>query len=281
MPELPEVETVRKGLMPLLGCTISSIEVRRRDLRRLIPLDFEHKVLGKRWSKLLRRGKHLIVKLNSGDYVLMHLGMSGRFRLFAPSKEPTLEESHTHVIWKFAEGFVLRHMDPRRFGWVDLCAHLEDDRSISVLGPDPLDITWDAATLGLSLRGRKTPIKSALLDQRVVAGLGNIYVCEILHHARISPRRSADSVSRTSSSESGRTNRIVLATREILSKAIKAGGSTLRDHHGVDGDLGYFPIQFRVYGRSGEQCLRMECNSVISRIVQNGRSTFFCPSCQR
>lgn len=282
MPELPEVETVRRGLeRHLLGRRIERVEVRRPDLRGPLPPAMDESLRGCRVERIDRRAKYLLVRLDNDSTWMVHLGMSGRFTL-SPS-DPGEPGKHDHVLLWLDDGGHAAYNDPRRFGSMDLvptpssAAH----RSLASLGPEPLSEEFDAGVLCAALTGRKTPIKAALLDQRVVAGLGNIYVCEILYRAGISPRRSAASVAGSGERPTRRAERIVEETRAVLDEAIAAGGSTLRDFAGVDGELGYFPHSFRVYGREGEPCPSTGCSSRIERIVQSNRSTFFCTRCQR
>jgi len=276
MPELPEVETVRRGLAPVLeGRRLTRIIVRRRDLRWPLPDGFGQLLTGRTVSHVGRRAKFLTTHLDNGLVWIAHLGMSGRFRIFEAA--PPAEEAHDHVIMETDAGAVIRYNDPRRFGFMDLIdeADLAAYPMLAEIGPEPLSDAFDAAVLARRLKGRTAPIKAALLDQKTVAGLGNIYVCEALFEAGISPRRKARSV------QGGRAARLAGVIKEVLGRAIEAGGSTLRDHRRPDGELGYFQHDFRVYGRAGEACRRCGEDHSVHQIVQSGRSTFFCPNCQR
>ena len=274
MPELPEVETVRLGLVPVLeGRRLVRVEQFRADLRWPIPRGFRERLEGRRVTGLRRRAKYLIWDFDDGTVLLMHLGMSGR--LVISDHRPELE-AHDHLVFTTEDGFVVRFHDARRFGMVDLARSetLEAHRLLAGLGPEPLGNEFSAPVLHRYLAGRRTPVKSALLDQKVVAGLGNIYVCEALHMAGISPFRPAASLG------AGDVERLVGAVREVLEAAIRAGGSSLRDHVAPDGELGYFQHSFRVYGRDGEPCPCCGCDGVVERAVQSGRSSFHCPQCQ-
>ena len=236
---------------------------------------------GRRFEAVERRAKYLTIRLEGGVVWLVHLGMTGRFKL-SPS-EPGTPEKHDHVLLWLDDGGHVAFNDPRRFGFMDLADadSLANHASLASLGPEPLSDEFHAQALADATRGKRTPLKSALLDQRVVAGLGNIYVCEILFRAGLSPRRLASSLARADGSPSPRAERIVSETRQVLQEAIAAGGSTLRDFAGVEGELGYFPHSFRVYDREDQPCPNEGCGRPIQRIVQSGRSTFFCSSCQR
>lgn len=267
MPELPEVETTVRGLARVLrGRRIVRVEARRPDLRRALPHDLGQRLTGARVTSLRRRAKYGLIDTDRGDTLVFHLGMSGRWRI-----DPQELDRHDHLLIATADHQVALN-DPRRFGSVDLVASSELERlpAIAGLGPEPLEI--GAAELKARLAGRKAPIKALLLDQRVVAGLGNIYVCEALHRARIAPGRAGGSISLA------RLERLAAAIRAVLAEAIEAGGSSLRDFASPDGELGYFSKSFAVYGREGQRCA---CGGVIRRRVQGGRSTFYCPACQR
>ena len=282
MPELPEVETVRRGLeRHLLGRTVLRAEVRRPDLRGPLPPNMAEDLTGRRFVALERRAKYLVIRLDDGKVWLVHLGMTGRFSL-SPT-DPGEPQKHDHVLLWLDDGGHAAFNDARRFGSMDLFPgeELKGHRSLRSLGPEPLSPDLSPESLAVVLEGKKTPLKSALLDQRVIAGLGNIYVCEILHRAGLSPRRAAHTIVGKGGRPTPRVERIVEETQAVLSEAIEAGGSTLKDFSGVDGALGYFPHSFRVYGREGEPCPSKGCQKTIERIVQSGRSTFFCPSCQR
>ena len=281
MPELPEVETVRRGLARAMeGRRIDGVRVARRDLRRPLPPDFEKRLVGRTVTAVGRRAKYLIVDLDDGGVLLAHLGMSGR--MIVDENGPDTRSSHRHadhehVTFVLGNRTFVRFADPRRFGMMDVVAGgaLSDHPLIAHLGPEPTEAEFDGNRLWASLDGKRTPIKAALLDQRVVAGLGNIYVCESLFESGISPRRLAANVG------PARADRLACAIRETLASAIDAGGSTLRDHVAPDGELGYFQHRFKVYGREGEPCPDCDCGGAVRRIVQSGRSTFYCAARQR
>ncbi len=281
MPELPEVETVMRGLQARLqGRTIHRALLRRGDLRWAVPDGFAARLTGARVDGFARRGKYILMRLRGGDSVLLHLGMSGRMALSQTAAEAALPVLHEHLVLLTDDGWRVALVDPRRFGSLDLVATADEHshRLLAGLGPEPLEPGFDHATLSAALAGRRTSIKAALLDQGVVAGLGNIYVCEALFRARISPRRLAASVA------GARAARLVPAIRATLTEAIAAGGSSLRDYVQPSGELGYFQHAWKVYGREGEGCERCPgppgCPG-IGRIVQSGRSTFFCRQTQR
>lgn len=279
MPELPEVETVCAGLRGVLeGRVLTHVAVRRPDLRFPLPPDLSDRLTGARVTRIDRRAKYILVRLESGDVLIMHLGMSGRINLWSPDqgKPPPLHK-HDHVVFTAGNGVRIVFHDPRRFGFMDLTddATLPTHPYFARMGPEPLSDAFTSDVLSAALKGKKTPIKAALLDQRVVAGLGNIYVCEALFEAGISPKRLAASVA------GQRAARLVPAIKEVLTRAIAAGGSTLRDYARVDGELGYFQYQWKVYDREGEPCSRDGCTGTVKRIVQSGRSTFYCAGCQR
>jgi formamidopyrimidine-DNA glycosylase len=268
MPELPEVETTVRGLARVLqGRRIARVEVRRPDLRRALPADLGQRLTGAHVAGLRRRAKYGLIDTDRGDTLVFHLGMSGKWRV-----DPTEIEKHDHFIIETDEGRRLALNDPRRFGSLDLVATdaLERWPPFKALGPEPLEL--DARELQRRLAGRSAAIKLLLLDQRIVAGLGNIYVCEALHRAGIHPGRAGGSISLN------RLKRLVPAIHDVLAEAIEAGGSTLRDFASPDGELGYFSKRFAVYDREGQQCA---CGGSVRRIVQGGRSTFYCPKCQR
>ena len=281
MPELPEVETVRRGLARAMeGRRIDGVRVARRDLRRPLPPDFEKRLVGRTVTAVGRRAKYLIIDLDDGGVLLAHLGMSGR--MIVDENGPDTRSSHRHadhehVTFVLGNRTFVRFADPRRFGMMDVVAGgaLSDHPLIAHLGPEPTEAEFDGNRLWASLDGKRTPIKAALLDQRVVAGLGNIYVCESLFESGISPRRLAANVG------PARAGRLARAIRETLASAIDAGGSTLRDHVAPDGELGYFQHRFKVYGREGEPCPDCDCGGAVRRIVQSGRSTFYCAARQR
>ena len=283
MPELPEVETVRRGLQPSLErARLTRVEQRRPDLRFPLPERFAERLTGARVLRLDRRAKYLLAELDTGETWITHLGMTGRFTVgtVAPGAfahaAPTAER-HEHLVFETGAGARIGYADARRFGYMGLVptAQLEDDPWFRGLGPEPLGNAFSAAWLAEAFAGRSQNVKATLLDQRVVAGLGNIYVCEALHRSRISPLTPAGRIGRE------RLERLAVAVREVLAEAIEAGGSTLRDFANVEGDLGYFQHRFRAYGREGEPCVTPDCRGVVRRIVQAGRSTFYCPVCQR
>jgi formamidopyrimidine-DNA glycosylase len=279
MPELPEVETVMRGLRQRLeGRVIVSAIAHRPDLRWPLPENLERRLTGARVVGFRRRGKYILMRLVGGDSVLLHLGMSGRIVL-TPLR-PNMPTPHEHLVLETDEGWRLGFVDPRRFGSVDLVPTPEEERHklLAGLGPEPLDPVFTPALLSAALAGKRTPVKAALLDQRVVAGLGNIYVCEALFRARLSPLRSAHTVPGV------RAARLVPAIKETLQDAIAAGGSSLRDYVQPDGELGYFQHAWKVYGREGVPCERCPGRPAcpgIRRIPQSGRSTFYCPRTQR
>ena len=287
MPELPEVETVRRGLVPVLeGRRVARAEVRREGLRRPFPEGLAARLEGARVERLGRRAKTLLADLDTGETLLVHLGMSGRMTVSGPVSEEGLgafvhggpvAERHDHVVLHVEGGARVTLNDARRFGVMDLwpTAALAEHPMLRGLGPEPLSDAFDGPALAARLRGRRTPMKAALLDQRVVAGLGNIYVCEALHRAGIDPRRRAGRLARR------RAEALVPAIRSVLEEAIEAGGSTLRDHRRADGAPGRFQHRFRAYGREGEPCPTEGCPGTIRRLAQSGRSTFHCPACQR
>ncbi len=287
MPELPEVETVRRGLLPAMeGRVIAHAAVNRPDLRWPFPPDMAARLTGARVTALRRRSKYILADLSTGETLLIHLGMSGRMLISSPTTRETLgewhhphpaPEKHDHVILDMDSGTRITFNDARRFGAMDLMPTATADAHplLASLGPEPLGNAFHETWLTQRLKGRNTPIKSALLDQHVIAGLGNIYVCETLYRARIHPARKAAHISAT------RTAALVPIIREVLTDAITAGGSSLRDYRQADGELGYFQHSFQVYGREGQPCLTPGCTDTIHRIVQSGRSSFFCPACQK
>jgi len=283
MPELPEVETVRRGLAPVMeGAVIARATVNRADLRWPFPEGMAARLSGQRILRLGRRSKYLLMDLESGETLIVHLGMSGRMQVSGLTlglfhNDHPAPEKHDHVVFDMAGGARITFNDPRRFGAMDLwpTERIEQHWLIEKIGPEPFSNLFDERYLAKALKTRKTPIKIALLDQRIVAGLGNIYVCETLHRAGISPRRLACNLSQ------GRAGALVPIIRDVLSEAIEAGGSSLRDHRQTDGALGYFQHRFRVYDRETEPCVTPDCRGTISRIVQSGRSSFYCPQCQR
>ncbi len=289
MPELPEVETVRRGLEPALaGARIRRVEQRRPDLRFPLPDRFATRLAGRRVVSLGRRAKYLLAGLDSGETLLMHLGMSGRFTVAGVRHGRFVHATggaaaHDHVVLHLEGGATITYNDPRRFGFMLLVptALLDAHPLLRGLGVEPLGNALDAAYLAARAAGRRSDLKAFLLDQRIVAGLGNIYVAEALHRAGISPHRAASCLARNGGRPTDRAERLVPAIRAVLTAAIDAGGSTLRDYKQADGALGYFQHQFLVYDRDGEPCLRDGCKGIVRRTIQAGRSTFHCPSCQR
>jgi formamidopyrimidine-DNA glycosylase len=293
MPELPEVETVRRGLEPAMdGARFAKVEVRRGDLRWPLPKDFKERLEGKTVTGLGRRAKYLLTDLSSGDVLVMHLGMSGSFHVFREKGAKALgryyherakHAAHDHVVFHMSSGAIVTFNDPRRFGSMKIVARdkLDAEPLLRGLGPEPLGNEFDAVMLARACQRKKTSLKAALLDQRIVAGLGNIYVCEALCLARLSPKRMASTIASRSGAPNERAERLVESIKVVLQEAIKAGGSSLRDHKLTDGGLGMFQHHFRVYDREGERCRSPGCSGIIKRVVQNGRSTFYCPSCQK
>src|ERR1700755_1161711 len=290
MPELPEVETVRRGLQPVMeGSKIISAEARRKDLRFPFQKDFVARLTGQTVTGLGRRAKYLMADLGSGDVLLMHLGMSGSFRIQKDKDAQTPGQfhhprgkngAHDHVVFHMSSGAAVIFNDPRRFGYMKIIARndLEAEPLLRGLGPEPLGNAFDAAMLAAACEGKATTLKAALLDQRVVAGLGNIYVCEALYRAHLSPKRQASTLSDRKGAPTNHAKRLVDAIHTVLNQAIKAGGSSLRDHRRASGELGYFQHSFQVYDREGQKC---GCGGVVKRFTQNGRSTFWCPKCQK
>jgi formamidopyrimidine-DNA glycosylase len=275
MPELPEVETIRRGLaLRLSGRRIMRAELRRPDLRRPFPPMLAKRLEGAQIGGLSRRGKYILIELDATGTLLLHLGMSGRITT-GGSNSPDVK--HDHVVLTLDDGTVVRFNDPRRFGSLDYMARGTEAAHplLAGLGPEPLAPGFDGAYLDRALSGKLTPVKSALLDQRIVAGLGNIYVCEALYRAGVSPRRLAATV------VGARAQRLAAAIREVLGEAIEAGGSSLRDYVQANGELGYFQHRWAVYGKEGEPCPGCTCVEGVRRIVQSGRSTFFCAKRQR
>ena len=283
MPELPEVETVRRGLVPAMeGIVISQADVNRPDLRWPFPENMAQRLAGKRVLRLRRRSKYILADLSSDETLLIHLGMSGRMLISGDPLGQFLHdhpapEKHDHVVFHMENGARITFNDPRRFGAMDLMDTATADAHplLAKLGPEPLGNAFHEAYFVEALKGKNTPIKSALLDQRIVAGLGNIYACEALFRARISPKRRAGQIS------AARIARLVPIIRDVIAEAIEAGGSSLRDFRQTDGELGYFQHRFEVYDREGEPCPTPGCTGQISRITQSGRSSFYCTLCQR
>src|SRR5664280_2918146 len=298
MPELPEVETVRRGLAPAMeGARLLKVEVRDRRLRWPLAKDFEKRLTGKTVEGLGRRAKYLLADLSSGDVLMMHLGMSGSFRVGQDAKpgvyyhERSKSTAHDHVVFTMSNGATVTFNDPRRFGSMKLVprAKIDQEPLLRSIGPEPLGNAFDATMLARACAGKKTSLKAALLDQRVVAGLGNIYVCEALYRSHLSPRRLAATLATKAGQRRGvaggeptdHARRLVTAIHGVLNQAIKAGGSSLRDHRQTSGELGYFQHSFQVYDREGEKCQTAGCGGIVRRFTQNGRSTFWCPKCQK
>lgn len=275
MPELPEVETVVRGLRPRLeGRVLTQVDVRRGDLRIPFPPGFADALRGRRVLRVVRRAKYILATLDNGVVLIAHLGMSGRMLLGDVASAPALG-AHDHVRLITDDGSIVTYNDARRFGLMTLTTEKDQDSHplLAGLGPEPLGNSFHVESLNAALKGKKTPIKAALLDQKVVAGLGNIYVCEALFRSGISPKRLARTV------PGARAEKLVPAIRDVLNAAIAAGGSTLRDYVQASGELGYFQHNFLVYGQEGQPC--SGCGGTVKRIVQSGRSTFFCPKCQK
>ncbi|MBP9048840.1 MAG: bifunctional DNA-formamidopyrimidine glycosylase/DNA-(apurinic or apyrimidinic site) lyase [Tabrizicola sp.] len=283
MPELPEVETVRRGLLPVLeGGVIARAEVNRPDLRWPLPDRMAERLTGHRVTALRRRSKYLLADLDSGETLLVHLGMSGRMLISGTQiggfhHDHPAPQKHDHVVLHMENGARITFNDARRFGAMDLMPTETADQHmlLRVLGPEPFGNDFNAPYLATRLKGRKTPVKAALLDQRIVAGLGNIYVAETLYRARISPLRLAGELTEP------QVHALVPVIREVLAEAIEAGGSSLRDFRQANGELGYFSKHFQVYDREGQPCETPGCPGTITRTVQSGRSSFWCPACQR
>jgi formamidopyrimidine-DNA glycosylase len=292
MPELPEVETVRRGLTPaMLGARIDTVELRRADIRFPFPPSFAKRLTGQRIVDVKRRAKYLLFPLDGGETLIAHLGMSGSFRMektaaSTPGKfrhERSKDPKHDHVVLVLDNGWVVTYNDPRRFGFMDLAPTetLEQHPRIRGLGAEPLAPEFDAHRLAALFAGSRAPLKSALLDQKRIAGLGNIYVCEALFRAPLAPTRPASILANARGAPTRAAIAISKAIRAVLEEAVEAGGSTLRDHRQANGELGYFQHVFKVYDREGLPCVRAGCRGVIARITQAGRSTFYCPICQR
>jgi formamidopyrimidine-DNA glycosylase len=304
VPELPEVETVRRGLAPVMeGSRIIRVEARRPDLRQPLPRDFAERLEGQTVTGIGRRAKYLTADLASGDVLLMHLGMSGSFRVShePPSYPPpragegrkggpgdfhharVAAANHDHVVFHLSSGATVTFNDPRRFGLMLIVPRpeLANHPLMRQVGPEPLGNAFDAKLLAAACANKKANLKAALLDQTVVAGLGNIYVCEALHRALLSPKRRASTIATRAGAPNAKAAALVDAIKVVLNDAIKAGGSSLRDHRQTNGELGYFQHHFRVYDREAEPCVTPGCRGTVKRIVQGGRSTFFCPVCQK
>jgi formamidopyrimidine-DNA glycosylase len=297
MPELPEVETVMRGLIPVLvGHSIAGVELRRSGLRFPFPPNFAARLKGRQVLGLQRRAKYILVNLDDGHALLVHLGMTGRFTVLDGNSRPNnlgefyFEQGaigagsgpHDHVVIALDNGTRVVYTDHRRFGVMDLLhqSELASHRLLKDIGVEPLGNEFSGAFLASRFRKKSAPLKAALLDQRIIAGLGNIYVNEVLYRSALSPRRKAGTLVRKISHDA-RLNNLVRHVRDVLNEAISAGGSTLRDFSSTDGSEGAFQQQFAVYDREGESCPRTGCRGIIRRIVQSGRSTFYCPSCQK
>lgn len=296
MPELPEVETVMRGLSPhMTGAKLVKIEQNRENLRFPFPKDFVKRLTDVKVEYLSRRAKYVLVHLSSKDILMMHLGMSGKFTVNGDVSlgDNNVNPKHDHIVFHLSNGDVIRYNDPRRFGYMDLVeeGNLQNHKSFIDLGPEPLGNEFSEVTLaekavikdknGKVKQAKKTPIKTFLLDQRVVAGLGNIYVLEALYKVKINPKQPVSILVTKAGKPTKKATELTKAIRQVLQDAIKAGGSTLKDYAKADGSLGYFQHSFQVYGREGEACLAKGCKGTIERIVQSGRSSFFCPNCQK
>jgi formamidopyrimidine-DNA glycosylase len=294
MPELPEVETVRRGLEPVLvGNVFARVEQRRADLRFPLPENFGTRLSGRTVEALDRRAKYLLARLDDGEVLVMHLGMTGRFAIDHANGAATEPGAfahperkipkHEHVVFHLGDGTTVRYSDTRRFGLMDLirAERLEGHALFKGLGIEPLSPAFTPEWLAQRLKGKATSIKAALLNQKLIAGLGNVYACEALFRAGISPLRLAGSLATKSGKPTKKTGALVAAIKAVLGDAIKAGGSSLRDYKRADGRLGRFQHRFKTYNREGKPCPRKGCGGTVRRIVQGGRSTFYCPTCQR
>jgi formamidopyrimidine-DNA glycosylase len=293
MPELPEVETVRKGLEPILvGNAFARVEQRRKDLRFPLPKDFAERLKGRTVEALDRRAKYLLARLDDGEVLVMHLGMTGRFSIDHANGEAETPgrfvhsqagpPKHEHIVFHLGDGATIRYSDARRFGLMDIVSAdgLSSYALFKGLGVEPLSSSFTPQWLATKLKGKATSIKAALIDQRLIAGLGNIYACEALFRARISPKRLAGTLATKTGKATQKTKALVDSVKAVLEDAIKSGGSSLRDYKRADGSLGEFQHRFEVYGREGKPCARKGCGGTVRRIVQGGRSTFYCPTCQ-
>jgi len=293
MPELPEVETVRRGLEPAMAeQRLIRVEQRRKDLRFPFPERFKERLEGQRVTGLSRRAKYLVLDLSSQEALIMHLGMSGRFTVEmgdTTSKpgdfhyETSSPSPHDHVVFHLENGARITYNDPRRFGFMDLVpsASLAESKHFKAMGVEPLGNELNGELIQTLFADKKAPLKAALLDQRLIAGLGNIYVCEALHRSGLSPKRRAGTLSSYRGTMKGKAELLATTIRDVLTEAVQAGGSSLRDYAQTDGSLGYFQHRFRVYDREGEKCPTVSCSGTIERIVQSGRSTFYCKTCQK
>ena len=292
MPELPEVETVKRGLEPIVaGARIERVELNRGDIRFPFPPRFRERLSGRRVMKLGRRAKYLLFHLDSGETLIAHLGMSGSFRIDRESvgstpgvytRKRSKDPKHDHVVFRLDNGATITYNDPRRFGFMDLAktGELGSHPRLVGLGEEPLAPAFDAQRLAQLFQGARAPLKSALLDQRRIAGLGNIYACEALFRARLKPSRPAGELADARGRPTAKAKALAKAIHEVLTEAVEAGGSTLRDHRRANGELGYFQHSFAVYDREGQPCSRRGCRGVIARLASSGRSTFYCPICQ-
>lgn len=292
MPELPEVETVRRGLEPAMaGKTFAKVELRRKDLRRPFPRGLARALAGRTVTALRRRAKYLVADLDSGQSLIMHLGMSGSFRIDAGDQtetpgvfryERSNDATHDHAVFTMSDGTRVTYNDPRRFGSMDLVPTDELDARppLAGLGLEPLGPDLSAKVLAGLLAGKATSLKAALLDQRIIAGLGNIYVCEALWRSHLSPLRAAGTIVVAGKPLTAETKRLAKAIPAVLAEAVDAGGSSLRNYSKADGSLGLFQHRFNVYDREGEVCRTPRCGGVVERVVQGGRSSFFCRTCQ-
>jgi formamidopyrimidine-DNA glycosylase len=293
MPELPEVETVRKGLEPILvGNAFARVEQRRKDLRFPLPKHFAERLKGRTVEALDRRAKYLLARLDDGEVLVMHLGMTGRFSIDHANGEAETPgrfvhsqagpPKHEHIVFHLGDGATIRYSDARRFGLMDIVSAdgLSSYALFKGLGVEPLSSSFTPQWLATKLKGKATSIKAALIDQRLIAGLGNIYACEALFRARISPKRLAGTLATKTGKATQKTKALVDSVKAVLEDAIKSGGSSLRDYKRADGSLGEFQHRFKVYGREGKPCARKGCGGTVRRIVQGGRSTFYCPTCQ-
>jgi formamidopyrimidine-DNA glycosylase len=291
MPELPEVETVRRGLAPVMrGGRIDKVELRRADIRFPFPDAFAKRLIGRRIVELSRRAKYLLFKLDSGETLIAHLGMSGSFRVektavSTPGKfhhDRSKDPKHDHVVFVLDNGWIVTYNDPRRFGFMDLgsTGALDQHPRMRDLGAEPLAPEFDAYALAKLFAGARTSLKAGLLDQKRIAGLGNIYVSEALFRAGLSPSKPASVLANARGGPTKAATAVAKAIRDVLEEAVEAGGSTLRDHRQANGELGYFQHVFKVYDREGLPCIRNSCRGIVARITQSGRSTFYCSKCQ-
>jgi len=293
MPELPEVETVRRGLEPAMaGQRLIQVEQRRKDLRFPFPPRFKERLEGQRVTGLYRRAKYLVLDLSSQEALIMHLGMSGRFTVEMGGvtsrpgdfhHETSSPSPHDHVVFHMENGARITYNDPRRFGFMDLVpsASVAESKHFKAMGVEPLGNELNGELIQTLFANKKAPLKAALLDQRLIAGLGNIYVCEALHRSGLSPKRLAGTLTANRGNMKGKAELLATIIRHVLTEAVQAGGSSLRDYAQTDGSLGYFQHRFRVYDREGEKCPTVSCSGTIERIVQSGRSTFYCKTCQK